>query len=132
MQGGALALMTAINSRYKLAAVVVMSGFVPTDDDSFKTQLRSSINLETPVLVCHGAADQMIPLASAEHVVNMLRSSQVPVELKVYEGLAHGFSALENSDICAFAKKMLPPIQVESGLAPCKVELEDDGLEFFM
>ena len=49
----------------------------------------------------------MMPLASAEHAVNIeccvrIRREQVLVELKVYEGLAHGFSALENGDVGAF------------------------------
>ncbi|WP_299401933.1 alpha/beta hydrolase [uncultured Roseobacter sp.] len=59
--------------------------------------------IDVPVLIMHGADDQVVPIAnSAEKAVKLLKNST----LKVYEGLSHGFFAthpdLVNADLLAF------------------------------
>lgn len=59
--------------------------------------------IEVPVLVMHGADDQVVPIAnSAEKAVKLLKNGT----LKVYDGLSHGFFAthpdLINADLLAF------------------------------
>ncbi|MEO1020386.1 MAG: alpha/beta hydrolase [Pseudomonadota bacterium] len=59
--------------------------------------------IDVPVLVMHGADDQVVPIAnSAEKAVKLLKNGT----LKVYDGLSHGFFAthpdLVNADLLAF------------------------------
>nr|WP_298969273.1 alpha/beta hydrolase [uncultured Roseobacter sp.] len=59
--------------------------------------------IDVPVLIMHGADDQVVPIAnSAEKAVKLLKNGT----LKVYEGLSHGFFAthpdLVNADLLAF------------------------------
>lgn len=59
--------------------------------------------IDVPVLVMHGADDQIVPVAnSAEKAVKLLKNGT----LKVYEGLSHGFFVthpdLVNADLLAF------------------------------
>ena len=59
--------------------------------------------IDVPVLVMHGADDQIVPISnSAEKAVKLLKNGT----LKVYEGLSHGFFVthpdLVNADLLAF------------------------------
>lgn len=62
--------------------------------------------IKVPVLVMHGADDQVVPIAnSAEKAVKLLKTGS----LKVYEGLSHGFFAthpdMVNADLLSFIEE---------------------------
>jgi phospholipase/carboxylesterase len=62
-QGGVIALHTAIRCQHRLAGVVALSTYLNDFASSEKDQ--SDSNLAIPILMAHGAHDQMIPIGRA-------------------------------------------------------------------
>jgi thioredoxin 1 len=79
--GGAMALMYTFRSSDKPrpAGVLVMSGFLPGDPES----LDWSPDLP-PVLMQHGAHDQMVPLQRARYTADVLKEHNVPLQFREY------------------------------------------------
>ena len=106
-QGGALSLFTGLQmpSEQKLAAVVVMSGYLPAAK-SFK--LTPGLE-DTPVLHCHGSLDPMVQIGMAtksrEHV---MEAGAKDYELKQYP-IQHTVSPAEIADVLKFLQSKLPP-----------------------
>jgi carboxymethylenebutenolidase len=44
-----------------------------------------------PVLILHGDADKLVPVAQAHKLEAVLKENAVPYEMKIYEGQGHGF-----------------------------------------
>ena len=87
-QGGALSLYTGLSLDYRIAGIVCMSGYLP-----FTRSFRATPEaLQTPVLHCHGSADQMVQLSWAEAGVESLRRQNVKVDFRLYD---MGHSACE-------------------------------------
>jgi phospholipase/carboxylesterase len=63
-QGGAIALHTALRERRSLAGVLALSTYLPLADTL--EHERSSANAQMPILMVHGTADAVLPLALAE------------------------------------------------------------------
>eukprot|EP00403_Amphidinium_massartii_P007906 CAMPEP_0178372640 /NCGR_PEP_ID=MMETSP0689_2-20121128/1457_1 /TAXON_ID=160604 /ORGANISM="Amphidinium massartii, Strain CS-259" /LENGTH=219 /DNA_ID=CAMNT_0019992569 /DNA_START=101 /DNA_END=757 /DNA_ORIENTATION=+ len=75
-QGGALSLYTGLLRRKKLAGIVCMSGYLP-----FTQKFTPAEEvITTPVLHCHGSADQVVRLPWAEAGCRRLQETGVSVQ----------------------------------------------------
>lgn len=57
---------------------------------------------DAPALIIHGDADKLVPIQQAERIVERFREQNVPAELIVKPGAAHGWADL-HKDLTAFA-----------------------------
>jgi len=144
-QGGAMSLVTGLTARkdngvaggkegWKLGGVVVLSGRIPHKDDFAKTV--SPHLTATPVLMCHGTADNLVPHSQSQDTANILTdefnlpklesltlSMQVPssgyspeegklgvagLSYRSYTSLGHDACERELEDLKEFLKRVLP------------------------
>eukprot|EP00446_Apocalathium_sp_SHHI-4_P040471 CAMPEP_0177345256 /NCGR_PEP_ID=MMETSP0368-20130122/28549_1 /TAXON_ID=447022 ORGANISM="Scrippsiella hangoei-like, Strain SHHI-4" /NCGR_SAMPLE_ID=MMETSP0368 /ASSEMBLY_ACC=CAM_ASM_000363 /LENGTH=245 /DNA_ID=CAMNT_0018806817 /DNA_START=1 /DNA_END=738 /DNA_ORIENTATION=- len=116
-QGGALAYHLGLTrAGQRLGGVVAMSTFLlPEVDSKFSADAR-----ETPILICHGTADDRIPggadgaRRARERLVKFGVSN---VELKIYEGMGHSATDGELLDILQWLRHTLPS-DASSSAAP--------------
>ncbi len=84
-QGAMLSLDALVDGRWPVATVVAASG-----------RLSTPVGLKpasaTPVLILHGAWDDVIPAAEADRARRVLEGASFEVEAHVYPGLGHGVS----------------------------------------
>lgn len=85
-QGGAIALHTALRARRSLAGVLALSTYLPLADTL--AQERSAANAQIPILMVHGTADAVLPLALAESSRRTLTGLGYDVEWRTYP-MAH-------------------------------------------
>ena len=81
-QGGAMSLYVGCRYPNRLAGMVCLSGHM-----IFKsTHVADShdANRDTPVLMCHGSRDDIVPLSSAELSEKILRENGWPVDFETY------------------------------------------------
>ena len=52
--------------------------------------LQLSTNLHCSILLIHGDQDEIFPITYTKHLVSLLQTNGVPVELKIIPGLPHG------------------------------------------
>lgn len=102
-QGGVIATYTAITSKRKLAGVLALSTYLPAWDE-FKGKI-SNINSNTPVLVCHGTHDQVIPEILGQDLANKLSEHGFISEYRHYNGMQHSVCLEEIKDISNFIAK---------------------------
>ena len=117
-QGGALSLFTGLQLPQRLAAMVVMSGYVPAA--SKLSAASSSLQRETPILHCHGTQDMVVQYAMAEKSKELL-TQQLGVAdytLEAYP-IAHTVSPEELKRVLTFLQEKLPDDDT------CKVRLPD-------
>jgi dienelactone hydrolase len=64
---------------------------------SFRNFTREAArNIKGPVLILHGAEDEVAPLEEVNKLIADLRAAKVPWELQVYSGSSHGFTNPSN------------------------------------
>ncbi len=104
-QGAAIALHGALRHAERLAGILALSCYLP-----LQAQLAgelSEANRSTPILMCHGQQDPVLPLALGVMACNWLRSSGYRVEWKEY-AMQHQVSLPEIQDISAWLRARLP------------------------
>jgi predicted esterase len=69
---------------------VPFGGIVAMSTAMFKHFAPTNTGKKTPMLFCHGDADDRVSLEKAEHSSETLKSLGVAVEFKVYPNLGHG------------------------------------------
>lgn len=84
-QGTMMALHVGLRRARPVAGIVGYSGML-----SGPELLADEIRSRPPVLLVHGDADQVLPVASLAAAEGALKKVQVPVEAHVRPGLAHG------------------------------------------
>ncbi len=85
-QGGAIALHTALRSTEKLAGVMALSTYLPLGD-KVQAEARPE-RKDTPILMCHGEHDQMLPMVMGEYTRDALQELGYQVEWHAYP-MAH-------------------------------------------
>jgi lysophospholipase-2 len=106
-QGGAIAL-SCLRGGAKLAGVVGMSTYVPLRKEP---PIVGEANAQTPILLCHGDADQVVAYSFGLAAAELLKeATSAPVELRTYRGMGHSACPEELRDVAAFLKKVLPPV----------------------
>ena len=103
-QGGAMALHIGLRRPRRLAGVMALSAYLPVR--ATLAADASPANRETPILMCHGVHDGVVPLslgvASREH----LQSLGYRVEWRTY-AMEHQVSMEEVADISAWLGRVL-------------------------
>jgi len=84
-QGAMMALFTGLRRPVAPAAILAYSGALVAPES-----LVAEIACRPPVLVVHGEADDIVPVAAGRGAEQALRAAGVPVEALYCPGLAHG------------------------------------------
>ncbi|CAK7275548.1 hypothetical protein SEPCBS57363_006749 [Sporothrix epigloea] len=112
-QGGAVALFTGLTSLVKLAGIVGMSTYLPLSLKLESTYIpkpaSANVNAQTPIIMCHGTADPVLPYQLASMSRDHLVKLGYPVEWKEYAGMPHTVLPEELDDVEDFLRKVLPP-----------------------
>lgn len=103
-QGGAITLHTGLRYRHKLAGLLPLSTYLPLHQ-LFAAE-RSVANMRTPILMCHGTDDPVIPLAMGESSYEYLRSLGYAVEWREYR-MQHQVCAEEITAIGQWLRERL-------------------------
>jgi carboxymethylenebutenolidase len=88
---GAYLALSLASQQPRVKAVVDFFGGMP---DHFAERLNGM----APVLILHGAADTIVPVAEGEKIAALLESRELPYEIKVYPNAGHGFRGFDMMD----------------------------------
>jgi phospholipase/carboxylesterase len=99
-QGAAVALQAMRHRPSMFRAIVALSGFVATGDETGDVELET---LKPPVFWGRGTLDRLIPAEGIERTEAWLPSHSSPT-IRIYENLAHSVSTDELTDIASFLK----------------------------
>ena len=103
-QGSAIALHTGLRYPKRLAGIVALSGYLPLAE-SLAVE-RSFANTDTPILMCHGNMDPVVPIQRGEASRDRLSSLGYRVQWQSYP-LEHSVHPQEVADISAFLQRVL-------------------------
>jgi phospholipase/carboxylesterase len=95
-QGGAVALHVALRHSERLAGVLALSTFLMLADSLERE--RSPANADLPILLAHGSADPVVPLAYAQWSRDRLIESGCAPDWRVYP-MGHGVCGEEVRDV---------------------------------
>jgi phospholipase/carboxylesterase len=105
-QGGAIALHTGLRYGHRLAGLLALSAYLPLPGP-FAAEARPE-RRDTPVLMCHGTHDPMLPLALGAWSRDALEQAGYDVTWREYP-MAHQVCAEEIADIGAWLRERLAP-----------------------
>jgi len=115
-QGGAMSLLVGLTGERKLAALAVLSGWLPLKD-RFKA-MSSQHAPATPIFWGCGSVDPLVKLSlskdSAEFLVHSIGTPRAKslgdpgLKFTVYEGMGHATNMQELEELKAFIKKFIP------------------------
>jgi phospholipase/carboxylesterase len=104
-QGGALALHAALRHPEPLAGILALSAYLPLQ--ALLAGELAEANRQTPILMCHGQHDPVLPLALGVAACNWLRAAGYRVEWKEYP-MQHQVCGPEILDVAAWLRARLP------------------------
>ena len=87
-QGGVLALSVAVQHPEAVVLSVPLSGWLPASMVPASAPAGA-----IPIRALHGTADEVLPLAETQSVVEALAKAGFDAELQAYEGVEHGLNA---------------------------------------
>jgi phospholipase/carboxylesterase len=102
-QGAMMALHVGLRRERQIAALISHSGMLVGPE-----HLRSEIRSRPPVLLTHGADDDMIPPAALPAAEAALKAVGVPVQAELVPGLGHGIDETTVSAALSFLAKVVP------------------------
>jgi len=102
-QGGAIALYTGLRQLEALAGILALSTYLP-----LRGSLPEALGAggQTPILMCHGRFDPVLPMSLGETSRDLLRQHGCTVEWKEYP-MQHQVCAPEIADISAWLVRVL-------------------------
>uniref|UniRef100_A0A1E1X8S0 palmitoyl-protein hydrolase n=1 Tax=Amblyomma aureolatum TaxID=187763 RepID=A0A1E1X8S0_9ACAR len=104
--GGALALYSGLRSPKPLAGILGLSCWLPL----FKQFPMAAVgNHETPILLCHGDCDDLVPLHWGQLTSELLKKFAKDVTFRQYKGMGHSSCEEETKDIATYLHSRLPP-----------------------
>jgi phospholipase/carboxylesterase len=104
-QGGALALHAALRHPEPLAGILVLSAYLPLQ--ALLAGELAEANRQTPILMCHGQHDPVLPLALGVAACNWLRTAGYRVEWKEYP-MQHQVCGPEILDVATWLRARVP------------------------
>ena len=81
-QGGAMSLYTGCRFPHRIAGMVCMSGYLIFPEVHMEASHEA--NRGTPVLLCHGTRDDMVPFEAGQRTVDFLSENGWSVEFEQY------------------------------------------------
>lgn len=105
-QGGAIALHTGVRYPQQLAGLLALSTYLPLPE-AYAAEARPA-RRDTPILMCHGQQDGMLPLQLGAWSRDVLKESGFDVTWREYP-MQHQVCAEEIADIGAWLKERLRP-----------------------
>jgi phospholipase/carboxylesterase len=102
-QGGAIALHTGLRHLQSLAGILSLSAWLPLQRTIGEA---APANQGTPILMCHGLYDPVVPIQLAELSRELLVARGYAVEWKTYP-MQHEVSQQEIADISGWLKRAL-------------------------
>lgn len=105
-QGCAMALLTGLRHRERLAGIVGMSGYLPIAGTT--AQERDPANQHTPIFLAHGTHDEVVHFERAEASREALQALGYPVEWHTYP-MGHSVSPQEILHLDTFLTRVLSP-----------------------
>ena len=103
-QGCAMALLTGLRHKERLAGIVGMSGYLPLAETTGAE--RSAANQVTPIFLAHGAMDPVIPVDAGAMSRDALRALGYEVEWHEYP-MPHSVCMEEVRDLNAWLRRVL-------------------------
>ena len=103
-QGCAMALLTGLRHKERLAGIVGMSGYLPLAETTDAE--RSDANRLTPIFLAHGTMDPIVPLAAGQMSRDALRALGHEVQWHEYP-MAHSVCMEEVRDVNGWLLKVL-------------------------
>jgi len=105
-QGAAVALQTVLSMGRAFAGCIVLSGWLtPTARKQLETEKIS----DTPILLCHGTADELVSFDCALSCKKALDIAGVQVQFEEYPGLNHEVCPQELALLASFLHLQLAP-----------------------
>ena len=89
-QGTMMALHVGLRRATSPAAIVGYSGLLALPENTNPDTLAAEIKSKPPVLLIHGAEDELIPAPALFHAAQALAALEVPVEWHLSPGIGHG------------------------------------------
>ena len=105
-QGGAMTLHTGLRQKERLAGLLALSTYVPLPE-AFAVEANPA-RADTPILMCHGTHDPMLPHSLGTWSRDLLRQAGYDVTWKEYP-MQHQVCAEEIEDIAAWLRQVLAP-----------------------
>ena len=109
-KGGAMALHTGLRHPERLAGILALSTFLPLPD--CLADEATPAGRDVPILMAHGTADAIIPLARGRRSRDALVAAGVRVTWREYP-MPHAVSDAEIADAGAWLREVLAPERVE-------------------
>jgi phospholipase/carboxylesterase len=103
-QGGAIALQSALRHPQTLAGVMALSTYLPLRASLAKE--GSAANRSTPILMCHGTQDGVVPLHLGEVSRDVLKDQGYNVDWRTYP-MQHSVCIEEVNDMSAWLQSRL-------------------------
>ena len=103
-QGGVIAIHTGLRYHKKLAGIMMLSTYIPFEENLFKLNHEPQKNLD--IFAAHGLNDPVIPFKSWQSYTQKLEALGFNVEAHSYR-MEHSVSQSEISDISAWLQKTL-------------------------
>jgi len=103
-QGGAIALHAGLRHPEKLAGILALSTYLPLSEQLAEC---NPARKDTPILMCHGTEDPMLPVELGMASRDLLQQAGYTVEWREYP-MPHSVSAAEIVDVAAWLRQRLP------------------------
>ena len=103
-QGCAMALLTGLRHKERLAGIAGLSGYLPLAASTAAE--RSEANALTPIFMGHGTVDNVVPLARGQQSSELLKGLGYDVSWHTYP-MAHSVAMEEIQDLNAWLLKVL-------------------------
>ena len=81
-QGGAMSLYTGCRFHQKIAGMICLSGYLIFPE--IHMEASTPANRDTPILVCHGIRDDMVPFSAGQRTVDFLTENGWSVDFEQY------------------------------------------------
>ena len=104
-QGGAIALQTGLRYSTALAGIMALSTYLPLR--ASVAQEASQANRATPILMCHGTQDGVVPIQMGELSRDQLTSLGYAIEWRAYP-MQHSVCMEEIAEISRWLQSRLP------------------------